>query len=241
MYGLWHGINHFSKFVLTMLFLIIYLLSCRHEASAALLHGRNVLLMIGKCYILYSSSCRRQLRFLCCFLELISRGESVFSLSWPNKTFFFFVQFCLSLKNAGTWPFKRQIISIWLYLPHLSWQKLVFYSFFLARKMWNNYVWGERGRSWKKTMENKGFCLCPTHLIFGLRSWKNATADDGGFEMGVYGNNRCQTPHLDALAAQSLVFSRARTSVSSCSPRSVFLPYLYNYSTTFLSFCIYAL
>ena len=39
--------------------------------------------------------------------------------------------------------------------------------------------------------------------------------------MGVYGNNRCQTPHLDALAAQSLVFSRARTSVSSCSPRSV--------------------
>ncbi|KAK4011951.1 hypothetical protein OUZ56_021056 [Daphnia magna] len=89
MYGLWHGINHFSKFVLTMLFLIICLLSCRHEASAALLHGRNVLLMI---------------------------------------------------------------------------------------------------------------------------------ADDGGFEMGVYGNNRCQTPHLDALAAQSLVFSRARTSVSSCSP-----------------------
>nr|CAH0102394.1 unnamed protein product [Daphnia galeata] len=57
-------------------------------------------------------------------------------------------------------------------------------------------------------------------LLHGRRNVLLIIADDGGFEMGVYGNNRCQTPHLDALAAQSLVFSRARTSVSSCSPSS---------------------
>ena len=44
-------------------------------------------------------------------------------------------------------------------------------------------------------------------------------ADDAGFEMGAYGNDRIQTPHLDNLASQSVIFNRARTSVSSCSPR----------------------
>jgi N-sulfoglucosamine sulfohydrolase len=36
--------------------------------------------------------------------------------------------------------------------------------------------------------------------------------------MGAYGNRIIQTPNLDALAAESVVFTRARTSVSSCSP-----------------------
>ncbi|XP_011314471.1 N-sulphoglucosamine sulphohydrolase [Fopius arisanus] len=43
-------------------------------------------------------------------------------------------------------------------------------------------------------------------------------ADDGGFEMGSYRNKICQTPNLDALARDSLIFNNAYTSVSSCSP-----------------------
>ncbi|CAG4992312.1 unnamed protein product [Colias eurytheme] len=43
-------------------------------------------------------------------------------------------------------------------------------------------------------------------------------ADDGGFELGVYGNKICQTPNIDALAQRSVIFNNAFTSVSSCSP-----------------------
>ncbi|XP_017774623.1 PREDICTED: N-sulphoglucosamine sulphohydrolase [Nicrophorus vespilloides] len=43
-------------------------------------------------------------------------------------------------------------------------------------------------------------------------------ADDGGFEMGTYRNKIVQTPNLDALAKNSLIFNNAYTSVSSCSP-----------------------
>ncbi|XP_028981990.1 N-sulphoglucosamine sulphohydrolase [Diachasma alloeum] len=43
-------------------------------------------------------------------------------------------------------------------------------------------------------------------------------ADDGGFEMGSYRNKISQTPNLDALARDSLIFNNAYTSVSSCSP-----------------------
>ncbi|XP_077184323.1 N-sulfoglucosamine sulfohydrolase isoform X3 [Paroedura picta] len=43
-------------------------------------------------------------------------------------------------------------------------------------------------------------------------------ADDGGFESGAYNNTAISTPHLDALAQQSLTFRNAFTSVSSCSP-----------------------
>ena len=43
-------------------------------------------------------------------------------------------------------------------------------------------------------------------------------ADDEGFEMPVYGNNKIKTPHLDDLAKRSLTFTNAFTSVSSCSP-----------------------
>uniref|UniRef100_A0A7N5P4N7 N-sulfoglucosamine sulfohydrolase n=2 Tax=Ailuropoda melanoleuca TaxID=9646 RepID=A0A7N5P4N7_AILME len=44
------------------------------------------------------------------------------------------------------------------------------------------------------------------------------SADDGGFESGVYNNSAISTPHLDALARRSLIFRNAFTSVSSCSP-----------------------
>uniref|UniRef100_A0A182VGY4 Sulfatase N-terminal domain-containing protein n=1 Tax=Anopheles merus TaxID=30066 RepID=A0A182VGY4_ANOME len=42
--------------------------------------------------------------------------------------------------------------------------------------------------------------------------------DDGGFEMGAYRNRIVQTPFLDALAKESLIFNNAYASVSSCSP-----------------------
>lgn len=44
-------------------------------------------------------------------------------------------------------------------------------------------------------------------------------ADDGGFELGAYGNKICQTPNIDALARRGLLFNNAFVSVSSCSPR----------------------
>lgn len=44
-------------------------------------------------------------------------------------------------------------------------------------------------------------------------------ADDGGFEMRSYLNKICQTPNLDKLAKESLLFNNAYSSVSSCSPR----------------------
>lgn len=48
--------------------------------------------------------------------------------------------------------------------------------------------------------------------------------DDAGFETQVYNNSVCKTPNLNRLAASSLVFKNAFTSVSSCSPsRSVIL------------------
>ncbi|PIK56590.1 hypothetical protein BSL78_06511 [Apostichopus japonicus] len=43
-------------------------------------------------------------------------------------------------------------------------------------------------------------------------------ADDAGFETQVYNNTVCKTPNLNALAAKSLIFKHAYTSVSSCSP-----------------------
>lgn len=42
--------------------------------------------------------------------------------------------------------------------------------------------------------------------------------DDAGFQTPIYGNTHIKTPNIDALAARSLVFTRAFTSVSSCSP-----------------------
>ncbi|XP_028830087.1 N-sulfoglucosamine sulfohydrolase [Denticeps clupeoides] len=43
-------------------------------------------------------------------------------------------------------------------------------------------------------------------------------ADDAGFETEVYNNSVVRTPHLRALSERSLIFQKAFTSVSSCSP-----------------------
>ncbi|XP_063962051.1 N-sulphoglucosamine sulphohydrolase-like [Lytechinus pictus] len=65
--------------------------------------------------------------------------------------------------------------------------------------------------------------LLQNDVTFG-RNVMVLVADDGGFEMGVYNNTVINTPHLDALGKQSLVFNHAYTSVSSCSPsRSVIM------------------
>ena len=42
--------------------------------------------------------------------------------------------------------------------------------------------------------------------------------DDAGFETQVYNNMVCRTPNLNALAKRSVIFRKAFTSVSSCSP-----------------------
>jgi N-sulfoglucosamine sulfohydrolase len=44
--------------------------------------------------------------------------------------------------------------------------------------------------------------------------------DDGGFEIGTFGNNVTNTPNIDGLAARAgaTVYDRAYTAVSSCSP-----------------------
>lgn len=55
-------------------------------------------------------------------------------------------------------------------------------------------------------------------LLQGIMILYIFLADDGGFEMGTYLNHISQTPNLDALAKQSLIFNNAFTSVSSCSP-----------------------
>ena len=42
--------------------------------------------------------------------------------------------------------------------------------------------------------------------------------DDGGFQMGVYGNKAVKTPNIDNFAKRAVVFKHGFTSVSSCSP-----------------------
>ena len=42
--------------------------------------------------------------------------------------------------------------------------------------------------------------------------------DDGGFNLGAFGDHAISTPNIDALAARSTAFDAAFTSVSSCSP-----------------------
>lgn len=42
--------------------------------------------------------------------------------------------------------------------------------------------------------------------------------DDGGFDIGAFGNRAIRTPHIDALASRSTAFDQAFTAVSSCSP-----------------------
>ena len=42
--------------------------------------------------------------------------------------------------------------------------------------------------------------------------------DDGGIEMGVYGNKAVKTPNIDNFAKRAVLFKHGFTSVSSCSP-----------------------
>lgn len=42
--------------------------------------------------------------------------------------------------------------------------------------------------------------------------------DDGGFEMGAYGNKAVNTPSIDNFAKRAVTFKHGFTSVSSCSP-----------------------
>ncbi|XP_052762938.1 N-sulphoglucosamine sulphohydrolase-like [Mya arenaria] len=77
------------------------------------------------------------------------------------------------------------------------------------------------------SMDLKAVVALHVILLFHFSQEKNVLillADDAGLEGGVYNNSQCKTPNLDALAAKSLVFKNAFTSVSSCSPsRSVVL------------------
>ncbi|XP_066593004.1 N-sulphoglucosamine sulphohydrolase [Prorops nasuta] len=64
------------------------------------------------------------------------------------------------------------------------------------------------------------FLLCNVNANTAQQH-KNAIlllADDAGFEMGSYLNKICQTPNLDQLAKNGLLFNNAYTSASSCSP-----------------------
>lgn len=70
-----------------------------------------------------------------------------------------------------------------------------------------------------KFVQNYVFLICLTDQFTNkLKKQLTYPADDGGFEMGAYRNRICQTPNLDALAKNSLIFNNAFTSVSSCSP-----------------------
>lgn len=42
--------------------------------------------------------------------------------------------------------------------------------------------------------------------------------DDGGFQMGAYGNKAVKTPNIDNFAKKAVLFKHGFTSVSSCSP-----------------------
>ena len=58
--------------------------------------------------------------------------------------------------------------------------------------------------------------------------------DDGGFEMGVYGNKAVKTPNIDNFAKSAVVFKHGFTSVSSCSPsRSALLTGMHANNITF--------
>ncbi|XP_054010771.1 N-sulphoglucosamine sulphohydrolase isoform X1 [Hylaeus anthracinus] len=79
----------------------------------------------------------------------------------------------------------------------------------------------------KRIWRNKLYCFIYLILLelrnlnANIATPKNALlllADDGGFEMRSYLNKICQTPNLDNLAKESLLFNNAYSSVSSCSP-----------------------
>ena len=68
------------------------------------------------------------------------------------------------------------------------------------------------------------FVLLVTQLVVAEFNYKEAIntqkniliflADDGGLQIGAYGDNMIDTPNLDELAKHGTVFTRAYTSVS---------------------------
>ncbi|CAM1291138.1 SGSH (predicted) [Pycnogonum litorale] len=60
--------------------------------------------------------------------------------------------------------------------------------------------------------------LLQTTIANGAKNVLIIVADDAGFETSVYDNAVCKTPNIDALAERSLIYDKAFTSVSSCSP-----------------------
>ncbi|XP_012271670.1 N-sulphoglucosamine sulphohydrolase [Orussus abietinus] len=81
-----------------------------------------------------------------------------------------------------------------------------------------------RERSWKTFYcIFSGFlatarCVVPENSEAAPKNALLLLADDGGFEMRSYLNKVCQSPNLDRLAKEGLLFNNAYTSVSSCSP-----------------------
>lgn len=68
-------------------------------------------------------------------------------------------------------------------------------------------------------------CAAPPHVLL-------VTADDLGFQVGCYGDRVATTPHLDALAAGGVRFTRGYVTQASCSPsRSSLLTGLYPHQT----------
>ena len=81
-------------------------------------------------------------------------------------------------------------------------------------------------------MKVQTLVFCCILLHFGIAvPQKNVLLmfiDDGGFEMGVYGNKAVNTPSIDEFAKRAVVFKHGFTSVSSCSPsRSALLTGIY--------------
>eukprot|EP01084_Bolivina_argentea_P310340 536997_1 len=69
------------------------------------------------------------------------------------------------------------------------------------------------------------FLLCILLLILttghSQQTEKNVIlilADDGGIDLGIYGNPDIDSPNIDELGRMGTVFTKAYTSVSSCSP-----------------------
>ena len=74
----------------------------------------------------------------------------------------------------------------------------------------------------------------------GVRHVVVMVADDMGFEISSLGNRAIKTPNIDRLVKSGLVYNRAYTTVSSCSPsRSTILTGLPNHQNGKLFVCFY--
>jgi N-sulfoglucosamine sulfohydrolase len=73
--------------------------------------------------------------------------------------------------------------------------------------------------------------LAPMTLAAADRNVVLVIVDDMGSDAGCYGNSVVQTPHLDALAREGMLFTHAFCTTASCSPsRSVILSGLHNHA-----------